>query len=207
MAEETRALVEQAGARAFLVQAEFDELEQVLACAKAVTHALEGRHLGFLVNNAAKVVYGDYALSTPEDLDRLWRVNVRAPYFLTQRLLSHMESGARIVNLSSIAARMAFSEVMEYSMTKAAIESFTRVLAQHLGPRGINVNCVSPGEVLTDMSRWLEEPGARSMVLERQALQQLGSPAEVADVVAFLLGPDSRWMTGQILTVSGGYRL
>ena len=206
LAEETCRLVEQEGQTAYLVQADFSQSDGVLACAQATVQVLAGRRLDVLVNNAGQVIYEDFERSTPEGLERLWRVNLEAPFFLSQRLLPHLSPGARIVNISSTAAQTAFAEVMEYSLTKAALESFTRTLAQYLGPRGINVNAVAPGEILTDMSSWLEEPEAQAMVLDRQALKRLGAADEVADVVAFLAGPDSRWMTGEVLTVSGGYR-
>jgi 3-oxoacyl-[acyl-carrier protein] reductase len=186
-----------------LVQADLSDLAQVKRLAERVSQ----RPLDLLVNNAGVVGYGDFALAEPEELERHWRVNVRAPFCLTRWLLPVLTRGSRIVNLSSMAATLAFAEVLEYSMTKGAIESFTRALASSLGPRGINVNAVAPGEIQTDMSAWLQEDDARSMVLERQIIQRLGTAEDVAGVVAFLCSPDSEWMTGQVLSITGGYRL
>jgi 3-oxoacyl-[acyl-carrier protein] reductase len=91
-----------------------------------------------------------------------------------------------------------------YIASKAAIEQFTAVAAREFGPRGITVNCVSPGATDTDLLRVSNPNETFETVKAMTALGRLGEPADVADVVAFLAGPDSRWITGQNLRVTGG---
>jgi NAD(P)-dependent dehydrogenase (short-subunit alcohol dehydrogenase family) len=101
------------------------------------------------------------------------------------------------------------ADVIGYAMTKGAIDAFTHTLAQHLGPRKITVNAVAPGIIDTDMNAsWLRgNEQARGEILPQVALGYIGEPAEVADVVAFLVSADARYITGQTIDVTGGSRL
>jgi NAD(P)-dependent dehydrogenase (short-subunit alcohol dehydrogenase family) len=92
-----------------------------------------------------------------------------------------------------------------YSASKGAVDVMTRVLAQELGARGITVNTIAPGATDTDMNAdWIRAEPGRSMQLSHQALKQIAGPDEIADVIAFLASPDSRWVTGQRIEASGG---
>ncbi|RZS45160.1 3-oxoacyl-[acyl-carrier protein] reductase [Herbihabitans rhizosphaerae] len=162
-----------------------------------------------LVNNAGVAPAGDFTATTAADLDRAFAVNVKAPFRLVQTGLTRLRDGGTVVNISSSATRVASPMTMAYSMTKGALDVFTRTLAAALGERGITVNSVSPGFVETDInSAWLrgsEETYAQ--VVNAAALKRIGEPEDIADAVAFLASHDGRWITGHDLDATGGLRL
>jgi 3-oxoacyl-[acyl-carrier protein] reductase len=151
-----------------------------------------------LVNNAAIVDYtATVEQATRESYDRLFAINVRAPLFITQRVLPLMPDGGRIINVSSGVTWFAIPEIV-YSMTKGALNVFTRSLAHTQGARRITVNTVSPGITETDMNSWLQgDPESQHRVANMTALGRHGQPADIADAVAFFASPDARWVTGQ----------
>jgi 3-oxoacyl-[acyl-carrier protein] reductase len=118
-----------------------------------------------------------------------------------------LRDGGRIINVSSSATRIAAPITVAYSMTKGAVNILTHTLAHELGARGITVNAVSPGVVDTDIAFWLADAALREQAVSWSALRRLGSPSDIADVVAFLASPDARWVTGQIIDTSGGSML
>ncbi|MFF8452765.1 SDR family oxidoreductase [Streptomyces leeuwenhoekii] len=219
-ARETVEAIERAGGRAFPVRADLLREDAVDELFTALERELEGRPLHILVNNAAVApAPGDPALAaqdgyvpglsdiTPEEFDRLYRINVRAPLFVTQRALSLMADGGRIVNVSSAVTRIAWP-LLPYAMTKGALEMMAPRLANELGSRGITVNTVAPGITDTDMNRWVREtPGAEAGISALTALGRLGQPNDIAGIVAFLVSDDARWVTGQLLDASGGMAL
>ncbi|CAM4486237.1 SDR family oxidoreductase [Nocardia ninae] len=164
--------------------------------------------LDILVNNAGMTIMKGVDTMAPAEFDTLFATNVRAPFFLVQGALDRLRDGGRVVNLSSAVTRMAVPDILAYTMTKGAIDSFTRVLAQALGPRGITVNAVAPGYVLTDMNAWLiDNPDGQREASSNVALGRVGRPADIADIVSYLVSDDARWITGQTLDASGGTAL
>jgi 3-oxoacyl-[acyl-carrier protein] reductase len=140
--------------------------------------------------------------------DRLMAVNVRAPYFLIQRLLPVLSDDGRIVSVSSVATRMANPAQTSFAMTKGALETMTFTLAQELGARGITVNAVAPGATRTEANGAIfETPGLSELIVSQTALGRLGGADDVAEVVAFLASPAARWITGQVVDASGGLHL
>jgi len=112
------------------------------------------------------------------------------------------------VTLSSALSRYSNPLFTAYSATKGAVDVMTRVLAQELGVRGITVNAVAPGAVDTDMNAgWIRSETGRTLLLSRQALKQVAVAPDIADAIAFIAGPDSRWITGQRIEASGGSSL
>ncbi|WP_409489235.1 SDR family oxidoreductase [Amycolatopsis sp. cmx-11-12] len=174
-----------------------------LAQMEGVDKALEGiEALDILVNNAAAPPAGPIETDTPESFDHLMAVNVRAPYFLIQR--APINDGGRIINVSSVATRMANPAQTSFAMTKGALETMSRTLAQQLGPRGITVNVVAPGATKTPDNREIFTPELEAAIASLTAHQRLGTADDIADVVAFLASDDARWVTGQVLDASGG---
>lgn len=201
----TVAAIEDAGGSAFPVEADLDRDNGVDLLFEGLAEGLGTRSLDILVNNAA--VFGPGLDASPDDFDRVFRVNVRAPFFTIQRALDLMGDGGRIVNISSGVTWFAVPEVT-YAMTKGALNVMGRTLANTLGERGITVNTISPGITRTDMNAWLDEvPGAAAGVESIVALGRVGEPADIADAVAFFASPDGRWVTGQVLEVNGGLYL
>jgi NAD(P)-dependent dehydrogenase (short-subunit alcohol dehydrogenase family) len=198
----TVAAIEDAGGQAFAVEADLDRDNGVDLLYDGLTEGLGGRPLDVLVNNAG--VLGGGIETQAAEFDRVFRVNVRAPFLITQRLLPLLRDGGRIINISSGVTWFAIPEVV-YAMTKGALNVMGRSLANTLGDRGITVNTVSPGITRTDMNAWLDEvPGAQERVEDIVALGRVGVPADIADAVAFFASDDSRWVTGQVLEVNGG---
>jgi 3-oxoacyl-[acyl-carrier protein] reductase len=207
-AAETITDIERAGGEAFAVRAELGVEGDVDTLFAALEGGLDGRPLDILVNNAAIATYeGNIDQTTPELFEREFAVNVRAPFFITQRALPLLRDGGRIINISSGVTWFAQPHIV-YSMTKGALNVFGRSLANTLGERGITVNNVSPGVTDTDMNAWLHESEeAQSSITDIVALNRIGTAAEIADAVAFFASDDSRWVTGQTLDVNGGLYL
>ncbi len=136
--------------------------------------------------------------------DRIMAVNAKGPFFAIQRAGRTLRDGGRIINLSTLNTVIPAPGLALYTACKAAIEQFTAVAARELGGRGITVNTVSPGATDTDLLRATNPPEAFDQVVGFTALQRLGQPADIANVVAFLAGPDSQWITGQNLRATGG---
>jgi NAD(P)-dependent dehydrogenase (short-subunit alcohol dehydrogenase family) len=139
------------------------------------------------------------------EFDHLFAVNVRAPYFIIQRALALLRDGGRIVTISSVATRMANPTQTSFAMTKGAVETMSMTLANELGVRGITVNAVAPGATRTAANGSLfEAPGLAELIAGTTALDRLGEPDDVADVVAFLASDAARWITGQVIDARGG---
>ncbi|GAA2246133.1 MULTISPECIES: SDR family oxidoreductase [Kitasatospora] len=204
-AEETVARIEEAGGRAFAVQARFGEDGAVDRLFEGLTAGLAGRGLDILVNNAGISSGNPIAQVTMEELNRLLSINVSTPFFVIQRALPLLNDGGRIINMGSTASRFAVSTQIGYTVSKAALESMAPSLANELGRRGITVNTVAPGAVRTDMTAgYTAIPEVVAGLEAITALGRLGKPDDVADVVGFLAGPQGRWVTGQTIDVSGG---
>ena len=163
--------------------------------------------LDILVANAGIAVPATIEAQTIEDFDRMFAVNVRAPFFLVQQLLPMLGDGSSIVMTSSLAARAAVGQLSAYSATKGAIDTMVKHFASLLGPRGIRVNAVAPGFIDTDMSEFAKTDGGRDYALKMQALQRIGHADDVADAVTFLASNSARWVTGDTIQVGGGSKL
>jgi 3-oxoacyl-[acyl-carrier protein] reductase len=168
---------------------------------------LVGGKLDILVANAGIAVPASIEAQTVENFDRMFAVNVRAPFFLVQQLSPLMGEGSSIVMTSSLAARAAVGQLPAYSATKGAIDTLVKHFAALLGSRGIRVNAVAPGIIDTDMSEFSRTEEGRNYALSMQALQRIGHADDVADVVTFLASDSARWVTGDTVQVGGGSKL
>ena len=169
----------------------------------AVTEALGAPQV--LVNNAGITRDNLLMRMKPEEWDAVMDTNVGGLYRLCRRVLRPMMKArkGRIVNVSSVIARMGNAGQSNYAASKAAIEGFTRALAQEVGSRGITVNAVAPGFIETEMTDGISE-GQREQLLARVPLGRLGSPEEIAAVVVFLASDAAAYVTGETLHVNGG---
>jgi 3-oxoacyl-[acyl-carrier protein] reductase len=176
------------------------------ALAKRV-RAIVGDRLDILVANAGISKSAPIEDTTVEDFDNLFAVNVRAPFFLIQQLLTTLCKGSNIIFTSSLAAHASVGTLSAYGATKGAVDTLVKHLAAALGPRGIRVNAIAPGLVETDMSNFLKTQAGREVTLGMQALKRVAQPDDIAPVVAFLASDDARWITGDSIHVDGGSKL
>ena len=158
-----------------------------------------------LVNNAAITRDTLLLRMKPEDWDTVIATNLTAVFRLSKACVRHMmkERRGRIVNLTSVVGLTGNPGQANYAAAKAGILGFTKSLARELGSRGITVNAVAPGFIDTDMTRALSEE-QRAALLRQIPLGRLGTPAEVAAAVLFLVSPQSAYITGETLHVNGG---
>jgi len=195
-----------AGGRAEAVGADLGAPDGAHKLAKQVRDIV-GDRLDILVANAGISKAATIEELSVEDFDRLFAVNVRAPYFLVQQLLPILGEGASVVLVSSLAARAAVGNLSAYAATKGAIDTLVKHFAQTLGERGIRVNAVAPGVVETDMSNFAKTESGRDFTLGMQAIKRVAQPDDIAGAVAFLASDDARWISGDTLRVDGGSKL
>jgi len=198
-----------AGERLLPLQADVADAAQVAA---AVERALAGLgRIDVAVNNAG-ITGGPQALrlheTSPEDFDQVLGVNARGMYLVCRAVLPGMMArGAGIlVNIASVAGLVAFPARAAYSISKGAAVMLTRSVAVDYAAAGIRCNAVCPGMIDTPMTHWrLEQPQLRAQVVARIPQGDVGTVEDVAAAVAFLAGPDARYLNGSTLVVDGGY--
>lgn len=177
---------------------------------KAVLRDRFGRDdFDFLVNNAGVGLHSLIADTTVDAFDQMMNVHFRGVYFLTQKLVPLIADGGRIINISTGLARFTGDGYGAYAAMKGAIEVFTRYLAKEVAPRGITANVVAPGPSATDFGGGAlrDNEHVRAHLAQVIALGRVGEPEEIADVIATMLTPGTRWITGQRIEASGGMHL
>lgn len=159
-----------------------------------------------LVNNAGQGEMAGFAETTEAQFDALFDTHVKGVFFLTQALLSLIADGGRIVNFSTGLTRVSFPGFSAYSAAKGAVEILTIYMAKELGSRGITVNAVAPGAIETDFlgGAVRDMPDLNKQFAGMTALGRVGLPDDIGPMIAGLLGPENRWVTGQRIEVSGG---
>jgi NAD(P)-dependent dehydrogenase (short-subunit alcohol dehydrogenase family) len=197
------------GGNAFAIQADVGSVPSIREFYRVLDAELTKRtgsnRFDILVNNAGLGDSATISDVTEEHFDRLFAVNTKGPFFVTQLALTRLRDGGRIINISSTASRRPTLQVAPYSMTKAALNQFTLLLAAELGNRGITVNSVAPGYTATDVhTEELKNPEVVKSICATTALGRVGAVDDIAPVVAFLASSDSGWVTGQYIEVSGG---
>jgi NAD(P)-dependent dehydrogenase (short-subunit alcohol dehydrogenase family) len=184
-----------------------DGVRRLAADVRAAIRTAGRSTLDVLVNNAGVAEFVDFPATSEETFDRTFAVNVKAPYFLTQALIDLVPSGGRVIFTTSVVTDVYFAGVPAYAASKGAIDTLIRYLAGELGGRGVRVTGVAPGAIETDTAAWMASDEGKAQAKSVQALQDVASPAEIADVIGFLAGPDARWLTGTVVNASGGTRL
>ena len=166
----------------------------------------EHKNIDILVNNAGISAYSLFTDTTDDNFEEIFDINVKGTYSVTRNLIKNMinnKSGV-IINISSMWGQVGASLEVLYSSTKGAINAFTKALAKEVGLSGIRVNCVCPGVIKTDM---LDDVDQQTIdyLKEETPLNRIGTPEDIANTVYFLGSDQASFITGQIISVNGGY--
>ncbi|CAI8755793.1 MULTISPECIES: SDR family oxidoreductase [Pseudomonas] len=212
-ADEAQALVktlEASGVRAAMLQLDVGNSASFEAFAQQLSetlHKVFGRqHLDFLVNNAGIGINAPFSETSEAQFEQLFNIQLKGPFFLTQRLLPLIADQGRIVNISTGLTRFALPGYAAYAAMKGAMEVLTRYQAKELGARGIRVNILAPGAIETDFGGGVvrDNNEVNDFIAGNTALGRVGLPDDIGAAVALLLGDGGGWITGQRLEVSGG---
>lgn len=187
---------------AIIIKADISQKDGVL---KVFNEVRKYGKTDVLVNNAGISQIKPFADITEEDWDRIFAVNVKSAFLMSKEALSDMlvHKKGKIINISSIWGQTGGSCEVHYSASKAALIGFTKALAKELGLSGIQVNCVAPGVIKTDMNAHLGDE-EMSVLKEQIPLNRIGTPQDVAKTVIFLASEGADYITGQIFGVNGG---
>jgi NAD(P)-dependent dehydrogenase (short-subunit alcohol dehydrogenase family) len=204
-AQETTKAVEDSGRKALAIPGDISSVDHCHALVEQTVAEL-GR-IDILVNNAAWQSTGESFLDIkPEDVEKAFRTNLFPLFHLCQAAIPHMEPGAAIVNTASIQAYDPSPALLHYSTTKGAIVTFTKGLAQELVEKGIRVNAVAPGPVWTPLIVMSFDPQKSAEFGKDNPMGRPAQPAELAPAYVFLASDESRFITGEVLAVTGGLR-
>lgn len=211
--EEADEIVQQivtSGQKAVALQLDVTKPETFLDFVSGVRtslHSVWGRNdFDFLINNAGLGVFKKYEQTTEDDFDLMMTAHLKAPFFLTQKLLPLVRDGGRILNISSGLTRFTFPGYIAYASMKSAVETMTRYMAKELGHRNISVNALAPGAIETDFSggKVRDVKELNDYIANETALGRVGLPDDIGGVAASLLGDDTAWINGQRIEASGG---
>lgn len=212
-ADAVAAEIRASGVTAVMLQFDATQTASFAAFASDVSAALQ-REFGrpdfdFLINNAGIGINAPFTETTEEQFDELVQVQLKAPFFLTQRLLPLIIDGGRIINVSSGLARFTLPGFAAYAATKGAIEVLTRYQAKELGGRQIRVNVVAPGAIETDFGGGSirDIAAVNSAIAASIPLGRVGLPDDVGGAVAVLLSEGFAWVNGTRIEVSGGQNI
>jgi cyclic-di-GMP-binding biofilm dispersal mediator protein len=194
--EAAQSLASETGSTAF--QADSADRDAVIARVR------DSGPLDILVVNSGVGFFGDPLEQDPDAIDRLFRINVHAPYHAAVEAARQMPSGGRIIVIGSVNGdRMPFAGGASYALSKSALQGMARGLARDFGPRGITVNIVQPGPIDTDMNP--ADGPMKDLMHSFMAIKRHGTPAEVAGMVAWLAGPEAGFVTGAMHTIDGAF--
>ena len=197
-------LVEEAGRKAITIAGDIKDRD---FCLELVAKAVDGLGgLDILVNNAGKQQHvEDFLELSDENFDDTFKTNVYAMFWITKAALPHLAPGSTIINTTSIQAYQPAPFLVDYASTKAAINTFSKGLAQQLAPKGIRVNAVAPGPIWTPLQpAGGQPPEALPEVGDETPLGRWGQPAELAPAYVFLASGESSFVSGETLHVNGG---
>ena len=204
-AEETLTMIREAGGEAISIQGDMTKKAEVDNVVKACTDAF-GETVHVLVNVAGGLIARKPLAEIDEEFwDAIMNVNLKSVYLVSQAVVPHMTEGGSIVNFSSQAARDGGGPgAMAYAAAKGAVLTLTKGMAKELGPKGIRVNCVSPGMINTTFHDTFTRPEVRTNVAAGTPLRREGRAEEVGDLAAYLAGDQSSFITGSCVEINGG---
>jgi NAD(P)-dependent dehydrogenase (short-subunit alcohol dehydrogenase family) len=207
-------LIQEMGRKAIAIKADMSKPASIISLFEQAHEHFQ--KIDIVVSNSGVESFGHISEITPEEFDRVFSINTRGQLLVAQQAYKYLTPGGRLVMLSSISASArSIKNHALYSGSKAAVEAFVRCLALDMGDKKIRVNCIAPGGVKTDMyveaarkyipgsEDWSDEK-VEEVISKWTPLDRAGVPTDISRVVAFLCSEDGGWMTGQVLTVSGG---
>jgi NAD(P)-dependent dehydrogenase (short-subunit alcohol dehydrogenase family) len=202
--------IQKKGRKAVALQLDVAKSETFASFAETVKTSL-GETFGradfdYLINNAGTGVYSAFMETSEEDFMRMMNEHLRAPFFLSQKLLPLMKDGGRVLNLSSGLTRVSFPGFSAYSIMKAAVEALSVYMAKELGSRGITVNTLAPGAIETDFGGGVvrDNKALNDQFAAMIALGRVGLPDDIGGAAAAILDDGAAWVTGQRIEASGG---
>jgi 3-oxoacyl-[acyl-carrier protein] reductase len=202
-AEQLSAVIRSQGGQAAVFQADVGDAAQVAAMVD-YCHTHFGP-VNLLINNAGLAQTTLCVETSEADWDRIIAVNLKSVFLCSQAVLRHMIPAKRgkIINIASIWGLVGASCEVPYSAAKAGVIGFTKALAKEVGPSGIQVNCIAPGVITTDMLAEYSEADLQAL-RDQTPLGRLGTPAEIAACALFLASPAADFLTGQVISPNGG---
>ncbi|MDV4158504.1 glucose 1-dehydrogenase [Rhizobium brockwellii] len=195
-----------AGGKAIAVQGDVSKAGEAQGLVDAAVK--EFGKLDVLVNNSGVYEFAPIGEVTEEQYRRIFDVNVLGVLLTTQAAVKHLGEGGSIINISSVVTSLAPPDSAVYTGTKGAVEGINSVLAKELGPRKIRVNAILPGMVETEGTHTAGVIGSdfQQTIVAQTPLGRIGQPDDIAGVAVFLASDDARWLTGERLAASGGFR-
>jgi 3-oxoacyl-[acyl-carrier protein] reductase len=201
-AERLTATIEKAGGRAITAQADVSDASAVARLFDAAEAAFGG--VDVLVNNAGIMKLAPLGDSDDALFDAQVAINLKGTFNTLRQAVRRLRDGGRIVNLSTSVVGLKLESYGVYAATKAAVETLTAIASKELRGRSITVNAVAPGPTATDLFLNGKSPELIEGLSKMNPLERLGTPADIANAVAFLVGPDGGWINGQVLRANGG---
>jgi 3-oxoacyl-[acyl-carrier protein] reductase len=191
-----------AGGSAVAARADVADESEVAAMFDTAVEAFGG--VDVVVNSAGRLALSPIAELDLDVLDELHRTNIRGSFVIARESARRLRTGGAIVMLSTSVVGLQFPNYGAYAASKGAVEAMTLILARELRGRDITVNVVAPGPTATELFLEGKDEATIERLAKQPPLERLGTPADIADVVAFLAGPGGRWVNGQVLRANGG---
>ena len=198
--------IREQGRRAVAIHCDVGDSANVERMVGQAVQELGGLHI--LVNNAAVISQGQFWELSDDSWQRIIRNNLSSVFYCSRaaaRVMIQQKQGGRIINLSSIHATLSDPQAAPYTAAKGGIEAMSRTMATELAPYKVLVNCVAPGATYSELTTPMYTEAVKRALFQRVPLKEIAQPEWIAAGVVFLASDDARYMTGQVLTIDGGY--
>ena len=209
-ADSVVAEIESDGCKAVAIQLDVSKSHTFDSFSQSVNDVLKtqwkAEQFNYLINNAGIGISAPLTKTTEAQFDELMNIQLKGPFFLTQKLLPFITDGGRIINVSTGLTRFTLPGYGIYATMKGGIEVLTKYMAKELGPRGITVNVIAPGAIETDFDGGSvrDNSGINQFIASQTALGRVGKPDDIGNVIAMLISDEAHWVNAQRIEASGG---